>query len=207
MRIELPKFENTSCRILTVCGELKSEQILPVKALPAEKALVARYQTAQGMALLRVWQGGESGRHLHIDCALRTFFRGEHVPKATDKKDDVLRILKKVLGAEIDVHIHAAFDVQLVELPEGGLIRSLSTAQKAADISVKLTDGTFLLTGAPVKQIHWRVRHVRQRRRALVRIEAERRTTISESYLSDSLEWINEQFLLFVLGKTKNVKH
>jgi hypothetical protein len=46
MAILLPLFENTSCRILTVCGRIKEAEYPISGVLPEREPLVAAYQAA-----------------------------------------------------------------------------------------------------------------------------------------------------------------
>lgn len=205
MGIELPTFENSRCLLLTACGKLRTNELRTKGSLRAEDPKVARYLTSAGTALVRAWLAGKPVKYLHVDCALREFFPKNKVPKATHKKDEVLKIIESVLGTDIDVSIVGCFEVPIIELPESGIIRSLSLEQKTVDVSIKLTGGSFSLTGVPVKKIDWG--ELEDGKRAVhVQIEGERASRVSEAYLREMWDWINDQFSLFVLGKTKNAR-
>lgn len=203
MVIELPKFENSSCLMLTACGELRTRDLRNKGSLRSKDPKVARYKTKSGTAFVRAWLAGKPVRYLHVDCALRKFFPEDKIPKTTHKKADVLKIIDSVIGSEIDMSITGCFEVPINKLPERSIIRSLSVEQKAGDMSIRLTGGIYALTGAPVKEVHWR--ELKERKRTIdIRIKGENTSMVSESYLNEMWDWINDQFSLFVLGKTKN---
>lgn len=200
MAMQLPRFEKTSCRILTVCGRIKEEENPLPKLLPQKKPLVAAYRAAGQNVYLRVLPGGKKHTHLHVDCALRAFFGKDRGPKATAKKADIVKILGQAAGLTIDVGICGGFLVPLSDLPEGGLVRSLSTEQKTGDMSVRLTSGECKIDGAPVRRLFWSIGD--EQKDVFVRLEAERQEKVDDQYLMRSLDWIEKQFSLFVLGKT-----
>ena len=203
MGIELPTFENSYCFLLTACGELGGKEIRTKRWPREEDPKVARYRTASGTALVRAWLAGKPVRHLHVDCVLREFFPENKIPKATHKKAEVLKVIESVMGTEIDVSVVGCFKMPMTKLPKGGVIRSLSVEQKTGDVSIRLTGGSYALTGAPVKEIHWK--ELQEGKRSVhVRIKGEKTSKVSEAYLREMWDWINDQFSLFVLGKTKN---
>ena len=200
MPITLPLFGNTSCRILTVCGRIKEPKHPMVSVLPAREPSVAAYRGADEKVYLRVLPGGKKHTHLHVDCALHGFFSKGHAPKTNTTKDKLLAVLEKAVGLTLDAEICGGFLVPLADLPEQGLIRSLSAEQKTADLSARLTSGECKIEGAPVKRMFWSIRD--EQKNVLIGIEANREDKVDDQYLLRSLEWIEKQFTLFVLGKT-----
>ena len=202
MEIVLPEFKGGHCRLVTACGELLGSTAQR-KSLRKAKSKVARYRTPSGTALVRAWIGGKGNtRYLHVDCALREYFPKGSAPKVTHTKAEVTRIIERAVGRDIDVSIVGCFEVPMTKLPEGAIIRLLSEEQKTAGISMKMTRGTFSLTGAPIKRIDWR--ELKDKKSLLhVIIEGDIRSTVSEKHMCEMWEWINTQFKLFVLGKSK----
>lgn len=202
MLILLPRFENSYALLITACGRLKSNKTVGSK-VKAQKARVARYQTAAGRAFLRAWLNNKSEKFLHVDCALHKFFPKSKLPKVTHRKEEVLRIINSALGIGIDVNIRACFIVPMSQLPESGVIRSMSVEQKTVDVSITLAGASLSLTGTPVRRIDW---HQLEDKKGhvYVRLEGEITTTVSEEYLCEIWSWINSQFCLFVLGKRAN---
>jgi hypothetical protein len=202
MAIKLPTFEKSYGLIMTVCGKLKQASSQTKKGRD-QKPKVARFSTPAGNAFIRVWVTGKPVSHLHVDCALQKFFPKDRIPKVTHKKVDVLKVIKRVIGLQIDVNIRACFGVPITELPEGGIVRALSVEQKTNDMSVKLTGGSLAVTGAPVSRVQWRIAKDNAKTVVEIQMEGETSSTISENYLQESWQWINNQFSLFVLGRRK----
>lgn len=204
MAIDLPKFEYKYGQILTACGKLKG---IELKGLVTKKPklLIARYRTSAGNAFVRVRLADTKGaKYLHVDCALEHFLPKDKKPEVTHKKEEVLKIIESFLGVEIDYNVDACFEVPFKELPENGLIRSLSTEQKTTDMTVRLTGADLSMSGAPIKKIRWTTRKKERQNVINVWMRAERSTSISDKYLSETLEWISKQFAIFVLGKKEN---
>ncbi len=202
MEIMLPEFKGGYCQLVTACGKLLRNK-KQRKSLPKAKSKVARYRTQSGTALVRAWIKGKGNtRYLHVDCALREYFPKDNVPKATHTKAEVTRIIEHAVGNDIDVSITGCFEIPMTKLPEGAIIRLLSEEQKTASISMKMTKGTFSLTGAPIKRIDWI--ELKDKKNLLhVIIQGDIRSTVSEKHMCEMWEWINTQFKLFVLGKSR----
>ena len=199
MEIVLPEFEAGYCRLVTACGELLGSNAQR-KSIRTAKTKVARYRTQSGTALVRSWIYGKGNtRYLHVDCALREYFPKDNIPKVTHTKAEVISIIERAVGHDIDVSIIGCFEVPMIKLPKGAIIRLLSEEQKTASISMKMTEGTFSLTGAPIETIDWR--ELKDKKSLLhVKIQGDIRSTVSEKYMCEMWEWINTQFKLFVLG-------
>lgn len=203
MAIELPKFENTYGLSLSACGKVKSlehggEQI------NEKETRVAWYQAPSGRVFIRAWIIRKKATYLHVDCALRKNFPKGKIPKVTHKKRDVLEIIESVQDKGIDLNINAFFDVPLLDLPENGLIRSLSGEQKSVDMCLKLTGAELSISGAPLTRIRWNIREEGKKSLVHVQMRGGRATRVCSTYLSESWDWINEQFIAFMLGKRKD---
>ena len=198
--MELPILERTSCKSLTACAEIQAAPQQLLTRLNQAKNMVARYGSGLGAGLVRLLPGGRSGKHVHVDCALRTFFPQGLLPKATHKKAEIIAILDEVIGSQLDVGVHACFEVPLQELPAHGLIRSLSAEEETAGISIKLTGGRFSMTGAPLQQVKWLLTDDGD----IVKVEigAMKVVEAKANYLQELLDWIDEQFKVFVLGRS-----
>ena len=204
MVVELPKFEDKYGLILTVCGKLKSPAT-KTQAKEPKIAPVAKYEIPAGTAFIRTWLTGKKETYLHVDCAVSRVFSEGRAPKVTHKKNDILKTIESVSGREIDSIVEACFDIPLSDLPEKGTIRSLCEEQRSADISIQLTGAEVSFTGAPLQWIRWNIRKEEDMFIARVRIKGERVTVISDKYLLESWDWINEQLSIFVFGRRKDV--
>lgn len=204
MAIELPKFEKTYGVMLTACGQLKG-RTSKIKALcERKKPRVARYRSATGTAFVRSRLVNKGGLYLHVDCVQGKVLSTK--PKVTHKKTEVLEIIEAVRGLEIEAGIIGRFEVPLAKLPETGLVRALSTERRISDMSVKLKGAAVSLTGTPIKNIYWDIQGKKEKQMVRVRMQAERVVNVDDKYLSESWNWIEEQFLLFVLGRRKDGK-
>ncbi len=163
--------------------------------------MTARSRVGSCTVYLRISSGGKSGKHLHIDFALDSFFPKGEKPKATHKKAEITALLNEAIGATVDVGVIGYFKLPIEELPERGLVRSLYTEQKTGGIAIKLVGGQLTITGAPVRYISWSV--IKDGKKIGLRIEAEKKgiVEIDEMYLQSQLDWINNQFRLFVLTR------
>jgi hypothetical protein len=198
MALKIPRFKETACQIITVCGMIEKNQKHPLADLMKDRdELVASIRIAQKPGFLRLMAGSKKGLHLHVDCVLQEFFSRRHVPKVTCKKKDITDILAKMEGIAIDAGLAAGFKIITGQLPEKGLINSFATEQKTADMSMKLTGGTLKIEGAPVKRLVWTLGKDSVR----VRLEAERKERVDDAYVSRCFDWMKTQFDLFVLGK------
>lgn len=199
MAIELPKFENTYGLFLSACGKLKDAET-GAKEKDEGPAKVARYLGAEGGAIIRAWVTGKKGTYLHVDCALKRYFQKGRVPKVTGKKEEVLKIIESVRGKEIELNINAGFDVPVKDIPENGMIRSLSEEQKSIDMCLKLTGAELSISGAPINRIHWSIQDKGGKAVARIHIRGEMATIVEGTYLLECWEWINKLFLVFVMG-------
>lgn len=203
MVVKLPKFEDKYGLILTVCGKLKSP-VTKTRGKEPEIAPVAKYETLSGKTFIRACITGTKGTHLHVDCAISRFFPKGRIPKITCKKENILSTIESTFGKEIDSQVEACFDIPFSDLPEKGTIRSLYYEQKYADISMQLTGAEVTFTGIPLQKIRWNIRKEKKSLVARVWLRGKRVTVVSDKYLLESWDWINEQLSIFVLGKRKN---
>jgi len=204
MAIEIPKFEKTYGVMLRACGKLKGQTSKVKAQSEKKKTRVARYRSENKTVFIRSWLHAKGGLYLHVDCALGKVFSTR--PKVTHKKAEVLEIIEAVRGFEIEAGIIGQFEVPLTKLPETGLVRALSTEHRINDMSVKLTGAAVSLTGTPVKNMNWAMYKRGKTEMVLVKIEGEITTRVDDKYLSESWNWINEQFLLLVLGRRESGK-
>jgi hypothetical protein len=205
MGIELPRLEKTACKLLTACGRIQNPAGQLLKVMKRHHKLVARYRAGGVGAYVRVMLCGKSGDHLHIDCALEEFFRqGESMkpPKATHPKSKVLRLLQEAVGSRIDVLVSGVFLLDLENLPQRGFIRSLMATQGSTGLTMKLTGGNLSITGAPITNIRWSLKQ--DQSHVLVDLKGRRSVQVEGCYLQESLNWLNEQMVFFVLGVSEH---
>jgi hypothetical protein len=197
--ISLPLFENTPCRILTVCGRITEATHPMTGLLPEHEPLVAPYRAAGRKAYLRILPGGKKNPHLHVDCALHKFFPKDRPPKTNATRVKLLGILDKAVGLSLECVVRGGFVVSLADLPDQGIIRALSAEQKAGELSARLTRGECRIEGAPVRQLFWNIDD--DRHEVFVGIVGSREDKVDGRYLVRAFDWIQKQFTLLVLGK------
>ncbi len=104
------------------------------------------------------------------------------------------------MGKQVKTDLKAIFEIKLSELPEGGIIRALFFKTQTGNVSINVNGADFLITGAPVNSISWQA--VPDDKIGVI-IDADNvETTISENYLTDTLERLESALNVFVLGKT-----
>lgn len=202
MLIKLPDFKDTQCVWVRACGQIETEDPYLIEILGKKNTYIASYEAHGKKAFLRVLTGRLTKQHLHIDCALSTIFNKNHQPKTTNEVDDVISIVSNFIGKKISIGVMGTFELSLNELPEYGLLRSLSTEERTGDISIKLVGGDFEITGAPIQHVKWQIED--DVNRVKISIDGEKSETIDERYLLNIFEWIEIQYNLFVKGQTKN---
>lgn len=201
MPIELPRFASTDCLSLTACGDLHTEDPQILGKLKELKTRIVDYEPESGKKVfLRGYFGGRSGTHLHIDCRLSSYFRPNDQPETNGTLSEVLSDIALFEGISAYVSVVGCFEVEIAELPDQGMIRTLSKQQNSGDITIRLAGGRIALTGAPIEEIEWDV--LSDGKRARIIVNGELREVVDEKYLMRLMEWIENQYQLFVKGRT-----
>ncbi len=203
MKIKLPQFKNTQCVLITACGEVETEDHALQDILNKKSPMIATYSAANERAFLRLGGYGSEEKHIHIDCAVSSFFRSDRIPEPSCDLDELLELISKFNGVKISIIASGVFDVQLEELPEQGLIRSLLKEVHTGDMSIKLAGANFEITGAPVEELRWYIRP--DGKQVRITLNGDISETIDEHYLLRVYDWIESQFMLFVKGKSEDV--
>ena len=94
------------------------------------------------------------------------------------------------------MRIEAIFTMPVGKLPASGFIRMLSVESKSPKVSMKLTGGTFTVTGAPIQRIAWSLDP--SGKDIEVRLRTTVKTTLNEGYLEESFHLLNESLQVFV---------
>jgi hypothetical protein len=195
----LPEFKGSHCKVLTLCGQLKSADKDLTDWIRKQKTLITSYEDARKKIFLRSMMGGKSGKHVHIDVAHPDWFQDEDAPKANQSLEAFQKRFEKVLGLEIAVKVVASFVVKASELPERGMVRSMAIETKTGDLTIKMTSGTYSLSGAPITGVRWW--QVEDSDEFRIKIDAQRSVTIGENYLVDHFAWGEQLLRTFILGK------
>jgi hypothetical protein len=203
--VNLPLFLNTRCKSITLCGLIRSKDKPVAELLSKTRDMVASYRTEAGRVYLRIITKEKPGSRLHIDCATRDSFPKGRAPKTSHTKSEILNLLDGIVGSEAEVGVVGRFLVSLDEMPEHGLIRSLSSLETKRDgVGIRLTGGALSISGTPVGRIRWSI--LSGGKEANVEVAAERSLTVKEDYLEETLGWMEEQFQHLVLERPKDAK-
>jgi hypothetical protein len=200
--MQLPRFEDPYCKAITACGQIRAGDKSLLELLGKKTPMIASYTVPSGTAYLQVLRGEKHKQRLHIDCALAREFAKGPIPKVTHEMANLQHLLNRAVGSEIDVRIIGTFVLPLSKLPEPGMIRSLLGGMKTGNVEMRLTAGTLSISGAPISEIRWSIMDRGTSVRIEVRAGVSKR--IEDSYLPSLVDWVNQQFLRFVLGRTKN---
>lgn len=193
MALRLPKFENTSCCLLTACGRIGTEDKALLKWLAKQKPLHARYKASGRMGYARAYFGS---RHFHIDVATKEYF-GASPPGSKNKISEIRRAVKELEGEEVNVEIKGLYRLSKAELP--AIIRSALVETQEGDVSLQTIGGTLAVRGAPIHELSWRIPPGEGN--AIIILKSRTSTTINDSYLENCLARLEPVFKAFVLGK------
>lgn len=205
MPITLPDLKNTHCVSLTACGEIKTTDRVLLKWLKNEKkSSVADLDKTKGDTYVTLGLGEYTGKHFHIDVTKESF--DPRPKKKTSKYINVNQIQKKLdklTGKEVTVDLKAMFEIEISELPEGGIIKSLFFQTQLGDIAIKMKGAKLSIRGTPVNDITWQIKP--DGKKIGVYLEAENmKITVGKDYLTGALTLLENAFKIFVLGKLAN---
>lgn len=199
MAIRFPRLGLSACKNLTFCADIKSAEKGFLHELRTKRYMVATFQIASHVMYVRAMTSGGAAKHLHVDYASADFFNNGKTPKVTHKKADVEKLLMMAIGATVDALVQGTFIVGINRLPVQGLIAQLSSKQGGPELAIRMTAGTFEISGAPIAQIRWAIRE--KQKQMWVEIAANRSLRITDTVLPEQANWLNTQLERFVLGK------
>lgn len=151
---------------------------------------------SQRFVRFRTHEGG----YLHLDVATRTYFDGGK-PKPSHTWNQIQIALDRFLGQKIQLRCAGIFSLPFDRLPESNPIKALSVESSTSKMSMKLTGGTFSVTGAPIERITWSRTDNEKNIELWLRSIFD--ATINEAYLVDAFKLLNETVEVFVLGDEK----
>ena len=204
MPITLPDLKNTHCVSLTACGEIKTTDKDLLKWLKDEnKSLVADLDKHNRQLYVTVGLGEYTGKHFHLDVTNESYQSKKSFSHTRNVRiDQVQKKLEKLIGEEVLVDLKGMFEIELGELPEGGIVKSLLFETKG-DVAIKLKGAKLSITGAPVNEITWQLSP--KGKKIGVFLEAENlKITVGENYLTDALARLESALKVFILGKISN---
>jgi hypothetical protein len=201
MPITLPDLKNTRCISLTACGEIKTTDRALLKWLKSQKKTVfADLNKSKGDTCVTLGLGEYTGKHFHVDVSSSS----EKSAFASRLKiNQIQEKLEKLIGKEVLVDFKGMFEIEITELPEGGIIKSLFFQTQFGDVAVKMKGAKLSIKGTPVNDITWQVKP--DGKKVGIYLEAENlKTIVTENYLNTALLMLESVFKVFVLGKISN---
>ncbi|MEK7677951.1 MAG: hypothetical protein AAB676_19140 [Verrucomicrobiota bacterium] len=199
MTFALPEIETADCKSFTACGRVVTRDKSLSKFFSGTRPLIASVKHGRSQRFIRLCFG-EAG-HLHLDVATPVYFQGRWKPKPTHTWPHIQGLLSRFIGQKIQVRAAGVFALPLEKLPRSSLVRMLSVESKSPKVSMKLTGGTFSVSGAPIQRLTWSLAD--DRKGIEVRLRSTLKATVNETYLVDLFRLLNESLQVLVLGDEK----
>lgn len=200
MTFALPEIEKADCKSFTACGRVATKGESLSRFFAGKGPEIASIKRGRSQRFVRL--SLEETGHLHLDVATPAYFRDGRKPKPTHTWQQIQAALGRFIGREIQVRAEGVFSLPPQRLPESGFIRMLSVESKSPKVSMKLTGGTFSVTGAPIQRINWSLE--RDGKRIEIRLRSTLKATVSETYLVELFGLLSESLQVFVLGNEKS---
>ena len=200
MTFILPEIEKAHCKSFTACAHVVTKDKSLGKHFSGKRPFVASVKRGQSHRFVRLCV--EKSGHLHLDIATPAYFPKGLKPKPTHKWPQIQTALGRFLGQELQVRAEGVFSLPLQSLPELGFIRMVSVESKSPKVSMKLTGGTFSVTGAPIQRIEWSLE--RDGKGIEVHLRSTVKATLNETYLEELFRLLNESLQIFVLSNERN---
>ena len=200
MPITLPEIKNSRCVRFVACGEIKTNDRTLIKWLKKEKDGAGDLNKE---SIVTVGFGDRTGKHFHLDITKREFVGKTSLAAATLSVDKIQHKISKLIGNEIEVDLTGMFEIEINALPENGIIKSLLFKTQLGSVEIKLRGVQFSIKGSPATEIMWMA--LSDGKTIGVTVEAENfKTSITENYLTDALNTLENALNVFILGKTSN---
>ena len=151
----------------------------------------------------RFFLGDYTGKHFHVDVTKQSSFPKKAIACIRLTVDQIQKKFEPLIGKEVKVDLRGMFEIEIGELPDSGIIKSLNFQTQLGDVAIKMKGAKFSIKGAPVNEITWLT--LVEGKKIGVVIEAENfKTTITESYLTSALTTLGNALKVFVLGRLPN---
>jgi len=195
MTFVLPEIEQARCQLFTACGRVATRDKSLGKLLPKNQPVIASVKRGRSRQFVRLCF--DPGGHLHFDVATLSHFPRPWKPKPTHTWQHIQDLLGRFSGQKIQVRAVGVFSLPFERLPASSLIRMLSVESKSPKVSMKLTGGTFSVTGAPIQRLTWSLED--DGKGIEVRLRSTLKARVNETYLVDLFRLLNESLQVLVL--------
>ncbi len=200
MTFILPEIQKAHCKSFTACAHVVTQDKSLSKYFSGKRPFVASLKRGQAQQFVRLCV--EKSGHLHLDIATPAFFREGWKPKPTHNWPQIQAALGRFVGQELHVRAEGVFSLPLQSLPESGFIRMVSVESKSPKVSMKLTGGTFSVTGAPIQRIEWSLE--RDGKGIEVHLRSTVKATLNGTYLEELFRLLHESLQVFVLSNERS---
>ena len=206
MPMTLPDFKNTLCQAIGTCGTIQTDdkQLLGVLA-EVNGVLATQYRVGNARPMLTAVLGQRDEKHVHIDTYRKKAYGIGRDRGANSTVDAIQAYLDRLIGAEIKTIVFGRFVLPVENLPEQGLIRSLSFESLKDDLGITMVGGEFEIRGKARYFLNWRL--IEKKSNVRVDLETHVATTLTEDYLVRLLGLMDSAFQLYVLGKSPDGEH
>lgn len=199
MTFALPEIEKADCKSFTACGRVVTRAKSFRKLFSGERSFIASMKQGRSQRFVRLGLG-ETG-HLHFDIATRANFQGPRKPKPTHTWSHIQSLLGRIAGQKIQARAIGVFTLLLEKLPQSSFMRMLSVESKSPKVSMKLTGGTFSVSGTAIQRLSWFLED--DGKGIVITLRATVKATVNETYFVDLFKLLNESFKALVLGDEK----
>jgi len=194
MPIVLPKFANSYRQQLTACSRILTEDKSLLRLFKDEPVFVAG--VSRGKSKLYVRAALDQGAHFHVDIAKPSYFSLKNRPEPTHSWDTIEKLWERFLNQKIRFRGVGIYTIPFADLPDRGLIRSVSIETKSGEVGMKLTSGAITFSGAPIQRLRWSLKN--EGKNVAIELETRREQILSEVYLLDTEKIVDDAFDVFV---------
>jgi hypothetical protein len=200
MKIKLPDLRAHNCLALSACGEVKSDDPNVIKYFKKQKQKWKYFRLRSGgktiFASACIGESKKGGMHCHVDLATPAFMHKSEGITASTKSSDLLLLLSPLFGRSISIMVSCVFEIPINRLPP--VIESTRKLHgSSGGVQIKMTRGTLAVTGAPIEKIEW---GTLDDENVGIGLSARLKSTVSESYLADAFESMQNGFMAFIRG-------
>ncbi len=196
MAIRIPNLQDRNCKLLIVCGDLKTKDKETLNWLKRQPHF---FMARRGSGYVGTFFHGRGEGGFHVEVVSKEFAIGRP-EKPRHKMADIQEVFAHLENHEIDAEIQGYFTLPTTGLPP--LIRASMVATQADDVSIQAVGGAFLVRGAPVYRIQWSLSS--ETDQVIISLEAKKTTTINEQYLEEALDLVESAFLALIQGEKRN---
>lgn len=155
--------------------------------------LYLRSGSGERAQFVRVYLHGEDTKFLHVEMATPEFFR-DKLPKRKGQKRTLDKIVSELSGTSAAASVSGDFSFD--DSSAAAIVGRVGVTSQTSDVSLKLTGANFAVSGTPYGSLRWNL-WGNGGETVDVYIAGTRKLTISDTYLLDAVEFLQEGIQLF----------